>query len=178
MILSDEYETFPITFQALVPKSNPQIKEMMDIYRQGNNGLKFNKFTLGHDIMKKINDNPNSLIGKAHCDICHLALYSNKEVKKHKMSYHNPPYEECDNPRIPYRFCRNDNGYSLCLVYTCGWQHTNQMEIIKHMCLMHSQLELSNFGVSRMYLKYIMGIRLPEMDLIRQTQIDPLGHIS
>ena len=128
--------------------------------------------------MKKVNDNPNSMIGKAHCDICHLALYSNKEVKKHKLTYHNPPYEECDNPRNPYRFCRNNNGYQLCLVYSCGWQHTNAMELIKHMCLMHSQLELSNFGVSRMYLKYIMGIRLPEMDIIRQTQIDPLGHIS
>jgi hypothetical protein len=94
----------------------------------------------------------NSMKHRIKCKICHLQFTQLKSEVDHVKTVHNGL--NLGYFGDPYKKLQIDN---ICAI-GCGFQGKNKQELRQHLILMHSDFELTKWGMSRMYLKLQEGL--------------------
>lgn len=165
--LSDQYESLPIFFQQLVPKTHLNLVQIIQFYDRF--VIRKEKPTDSYEeIYLQIFRANFSSDSVTNCEVCYQPVTNRWQ---HGISVHHDLLVSfAQRPKRPKGFLQNTLLRDGICPIGCGYKSTSQ-DIRLHLIYFHSKIQLQNWLINRDYLKYQEGL-LTRREFIKTMSVD------
>lgn len=139
----------------MVPKKHPMLTKMIGVFTQDDKI--YWKSSNEYFINLQLKNLNIGLEQGYKCSHCFRKFQGKNYLRIHKIKYHEPPFS---NRLIPYKLMKEKYYTPYICQVGCGFVTKDKLELLRHMVIWHSKIELEPWGISRDYLKFLCGYKV------------------